>query len=130
RVKEITIEDGGLLPGQDLALEDDLAEVEAIAQKMGERAAGEWDPTNRAPGLERSHFGDDPSLAKVSHQAVEAAKLQIPPKDGPDPLGLLLNHRDLSVPGLIPQRNPAPDPQPPALGSRDLVANALGGHLT
>jgi hypothetical protein len=41
RVKESTIEDGGLLAGQYLALEDDLANVEPIAQKMGERAAGE-----------------------------------------------------------------------------------------
>jgi hypothetical protein len=35
RVKEITIEDGGLLAGEDLALEGDLADVESIAQKMG-----------------------------------------------------------------------------------------------
>src|SRR5436190_22538564 len=39
RVKEITIEDGGLLAGEDLALEGDLADVEPIAQKMGERTA-------------------------------------------------------------------------------------------
>jgi hypothetical protein len=49
RVKEITIKDGGLLAGEDLALEGDLADVEPIAQKMGERAAGEWDAANRAP---------------------------------------------------------------------------------
>src|SRR5881227_1629611 len=60
RLKEITIEDGGLLAGEDLALEGDLADVEPIAQKMGERAAGEWDAANCAPGLERSHLGDDP----------------------------------------------------------------------
>jgi hypothetical protein len=30
----------------------DLPNVEPVAQKMGERAAGEWDPANRAPGLE------------------------------------------------------------------------------
>src|SRR5712691_8330374 len=78
RVKEITIEDGVLLAGEDLALEGDLADVEPIAQKMGERATGEWDAANRAPGLERSHLGDDPPLAKVGHQQVEAAKLQIP----------------------------------------------------
>src|SRR6478672_8928835 len=65
-VKEITIEDGGLLAGEDLALEGDLADVEPIAQKMGERATGEWDAANRAPGLERSHLGDDPPLAKVN----------------------------------------------------------------
>ena len=65
RVKEITIKDGGLLAGEDLALEDDLAKVEPIAQKMGERAAGERNPSHRASGLERSHLGDDPPLAKA-----------------------------------------------------------------
>src|SRR6266436_2790164 len=129
RVKEITIEDGWLLAGEDLALEGDLADVEPIAQKMGERAAGEWDAANRAPGLERSHLGDDPSLAKVGHQQVEAAKLQIPPKDGPDPLSLRFNHDDLAVLGLVSERGYAPDPKPLAFGGRDLVTDALGGHF-
>src|SRR5947207_9509099 len=97
---------------------------------MGERSAGEWDAANRAPGLERSHLGDDLSLAKVGHQQVEAAKLQIPPKDGPNPLSLLFNHDDLAVLGLVSERSYAPDPQALALGGRDLVADALGGHLT
>ena len=48
-VKEITIDDCGLLAGQDFALEHDLADVEPIAQKMGERTTGERDPANRAP---------------------------------------------------------------------------------
>src|SRR5258708_34446518 len=110
RVKEITIEDGGLLAGEDLALEGDLADVEPVAQKMGERAAGEWDAANRAPRLERAHLGDDPPLAKVGHQQVEAAKLQIPRKDGPDPFGFLLNHADLVVLGLVFERDYAPVP--------------------
>src|SRR3982075_2505323 len=92
RVKKITIEDGWLLAGKHLTFEDDLADVEPVAQKMGERTAGEWDPADRAPSLERSPLGDDLSLAKVGHQQVEAAKLQIPPKDGLDPFGFLLNH--------------------------------------
>src|SRR6266481_9226646 len=104
RLKEITLEDGGLLTGEDLALEGDLANVEPIAQKMGERTAGKWDAANRAPGLERSHLGDDPPLAKVGHQQVEAAKLQIPPKDGPDPLSLRFNHDDLALLGLVSER--------------------------
>src|SRR6266705_1927576 len=66
RVKEITIDDGGLLAGQD------FADVEPIAQKMGEGTAGKRDPANGAPALERSHLGDDPLFAKVSHQSVEA----------------------------------------------------------
>src|SRR5258708_8004340 len=104
RVKEITIEDGGLLAGEDLALEDDLADIEPIAQKMGERTAGKRDPANRAPAFERSHLGDNRSLAKVGHQQVKAPKLQIPPKDGPDPLGFLFHHDDPAVLG------PASDP--------------------
>lgn len=51
RVKEIAVEDGGLLAGEDLALEGDLADVEPIAQKMGERASRERDPSNRSPGV-------------------------------------------------------------------------------
>src|SRR5260370_39089374 len=62
-VKEVTIDDGGLLAGEDLALEGDLADVEPIAQKMGERSAGEWDAANRAPGLVRPPHRADPSLA-------------------------------------------------------------------
>src|SRR5260370_24987811 len=130
RVKEITIQDGALLAGQDLALEDDLTNIEPIAQKMGERAAGERNSANRASGLERSHLGDDPPLAKVGHQQVEAAKRQIPPTDGPDPLGLLFNHDDLAVLGLISQRRYAADPQPLALGGPNLFADSLEGHLT
>src|SRR5437016_14202408 len=96
---------------------------------MGERATGEWDAANRAPGLERSHLGDDPPLAKVGHQQVEAAKLQIPPEDGPNALSLRFNHDDLAVLGLVSERGYAPDPQPLALGGRDLVSNALGGDF-
>src|SRR5436305_14891798 len=59
RVKEITIEDGGLLAGEDLVLEGDLADVEPIAQKMADRAAAEWDAATRPPGLERPHRGAD-----------------------------------------------------------------------
>ena len=56
RVKEITIEDGGLFAGEDLAVEHDLADIERIAQEVGERAAGERDPADRVPALERSHL--------------------------------------------------------------------------
>jgi hypothetical protein len=51
RVEQITIEDGWRLPGQDLAFEDDFPDVEPVAQKMGERAAGEWDASDRTPVL-------------------------------------------------------------------------------
>src|SRR5438128_4557406 len=46
RVKEITIKDGGLLAGEELALEGDLADVEPIAQASGPRVNG-MPPTAR-----------------------------------------------------------------------------------
>src|SRR5262249_20048757 len=109
RVKEIAIEDRGLLAREDLALEGDLAAVEPVAKKVGGGAAGEGDAANGAPGLERSHLGDNSSRAEVGHQQVEAAKLQIPPKDGPDPFGLRFNHDDLAVLGRVSERGYAPD---------------------
>src|SRR5947207_14410601 len=81
---------------------------------------------NRAPGLERSHLGDDPSLAKVGHQQVKAAKLQIPPKDGPHPLGFLFHHNDLAVLGGVSERAYGVDAQPLPLGARDPVSSGLG----
>src|SRR5262245_42741667 len=112
RVKEIRIEDGGLLTGEDFTLEGDFADIEPIAQEMGERTAREGDPSNRAPGLERPHLGDDPSFTKVGHEAAEAAKLEITPKDGPHPLGLRLNHDNLAVPGRVPQGTMPPTHSP------------------
>jgi hypothetical protein len=84
---------------------------------------------NPAPGLERSQLGDDPPLAKVGHQQVEAAKFEIAAKDGPDPFGFQFNHDDLALLGLISEWRDAADPKALALGRRDLVANALGGDF-
>src|SRR5439155_22655799 len=96
---------------------------------MGKRTSAERDPANRAPGLEQSQLCDDPPLAKVGHQAVEAAKLQIPPKDGADPLSFPFDHDDLAVLSRVSEGDNAADPQPLALGSGDLVADALGGNF-
>src|SRR5438046_2464097 len=46
RVKEVTIEDGGLLARKHLAFEHNLADIESIAQKMGKRTSAERDPAN------------------------------------------------------------------------------------
>src|SRR5271165_3417110 len=65
RLEKITVENGRLLAGKDLTPEDDLADIEPVAQKIGERATGKRDPSHRAAGLERSQPGDDPPLAEV-----------------------------------------------------------------
>ena len=71
------LEDGRLLAGKHLTPEDDLADIEPVAQKIGERATGKRDSSHGATALEGSHLGDDPPLAEVRQDAVEAAKREI-----------------------------------------------------
>jgi hypothetical protein len=108
RVEEITIEDGWLLPGEDLAFKDDLPNVEPVAQKMGERAARERNPADGLAGLERSHLSDDPALAELCHQPVEAPKLEVAAEDGPNPLGFL----GFAFPGCPFRKLGSAGPQP------------------
>src|SRR5262249_28523513 len=47
-----------------------------------------------------------------------------------DPLGLLVDDGELAILEFVSQRHHSADPQALALGSRHLVANALGGDLS
>ena len=87
-IEQVPIDNGGLLAGQDLTLEDHLPNVEAVAKQMGERPARERNAADGLACLQRADLGDDAPLAQVGHQQVEAAELEIAAEDGPDPLGL------------------------------------------
>ena len=51
-LEQVTIEDRRMLCGADLALEVDLADVEPVAQEIGERASGEGDAAD-GPSIAR-----------------------------------------------------------------------------
>ena len=59
RLEQLPINDGRLLAGQDLTLECDLANVESVAEQMGERPAGERDASDGLSGLQYPYLGDD-----------------------------------------------------------------------
>src|SRR6266478_1732968 len=42
RLEQVPVDDGRLLPGQNLALEDHLSDVEPVAEQVGKRTAREW----------------------------------------------------------------------------------------
>jgi hypothetical protein len=63
-----------LLPGQNLTLEDHLADVEPVAEQVGKGTARERDPPDGRSRFERSHLGDDALFAQVDHKQIEAAK--------------------------------------------------------
>jgi len=72
-LKQVLIENGRLLPFEDFALESDFADIEAIAKQMRERAARERNAADGLARLESPDLGYNASLARVSHQEVQAA---------------------------------------------------------
>src|SRR6516165_2268804 len=104
RIKQVVIENGRLLTFKDFAFEDDVADIEAIAKQMRERASRERYAADGLSGLERADFGDNAPLAQISHQEVETAELEIAAEDRPDPLRLSFVDSDLSTLGVIAKR--------------------------
>jgi hypothetical protein len=46
---------------QNVALEDNLSNEELVVEELGERATGEWNPSDRLAGLERANVGATPA---------------------------------------------------------------------
>ena len=75
--KQVAVDNGRLLPLQNLTLEGNLADVEAIAQQVGERTARERNAADLFSRPKGSHLCDNPPLAQVGHEQVEAAELDV-----------------------------------------------------
>ncbi len=73
---------------QDLALEPDFTDIEAIAQQMCERSAREGNSADHL-GLQCAPLGNDASLSQVGKQQIEAAQVQVALENRADGLGLL-----------------------------------------
>src|SRR6516164_3468557 len=112
-LKELLIKNGRLLTFEDFALEDDFADIEAIAKQMRERAPRERYAADGLAGLKRADLGDDATPAQVSHRQVEAAELEIAAEDSADPFRLSVIDRDLSTLGVIAEWGHASDPRAP-----------------
>jgi hypothetical protein len=104
---------------------NDLADVAAVVQEIGEGASGERDTAEGASIGARAHLGGDAAVAEIGQQRPDAAELEIAPEDGSHPLGLVLVDDELLVPALIAEGDIAADPDALALGRRDLVAELL-----
>src|ERR1700733_9143221 len=129
-IEQVVAYDGRLFPLQNLALEGNLAHVEAIAQQVGERTAREGNAAELFSRSKVPHFCDDPSLAQIGHEQVETAKLGVTAKDCLDPVSLGLVDGDPSILGIVTEWGHATDPQPLTFRRRNLIPDALGGDLT
>ena len=96
---------------------------------MSQRTPSEGDAADGLTALQRPDLGGDATFAQVGQQQAEAPKLEIAFEDAPDPGRLGLVDGDLAIAGVVAKRDHAADPEPLALGGRNLVADALGGHF-
>src|SRR5580704_18660493 len=129
-IEQVVAYDGRLFPLQNLALEGNLANIKAVAQQVGERTAREGNAADLFSRPKGSHLCDDPSLAQVGHEQVEAAKLGVTAEDCSDPVGLGLVDSYPSIFCVVTERGHAANPQPLTLRRRNLIPDALGGDLT
>src|SRR5262249_42024302 len=67
-VKQVPVDDGRLLPGQNLTLEYHLPDVEPVAEQVGKRTAREWNTPDGCSRLEGTNLGHDALLTQLGHQ--------------------------------------------------------------
>ena len=128
-VEEATVENRQLLSWEDLALKLDLADVEPIAQQVGEGTSGEGDAADDLSRTLDAPLRGDPLPPEIRQQRTNASEFEVAPEDRTDGLGLCLIHRDLAVFGIITEWGHATDPEPLALGRSNLVPDPLRRHL-
>jgi hypothetical protein len=80
---------GGCSPRQDLVLVFDLADIEAIAQKVEQRPAPKRNTTPGGTRSQQSCLGPDIPLFEITNQGVDAVEFEIAfDEDKPDSFGL------------------------------------------
>jgi hypothetical protein len=126
-VEQVAIDDCSLFASENLTLEGHIPNVEAIAQQMGQRPAREWNAANGLTSLQGTYFGDDVAFAKVRHQQVEAAELEVAAENSPDPFRLGFVDGYLATSGAMPPTQ-RPLRLEAAILSR-IVEPAAKGHL-
>src|SRR5215813_13783150 len=109
--KQLAIENGWLLSGEDLAAVFNLVDIELITQECRQRPTGEWDAADSASIGQGADLGRDPGMPQVRHQEVQAAELKEAAEDVANGLGLCFHHRDFAILGLIAQWHHPADPE-------------------
>src|SRR5580704_13167113 len=113
-----------------LAAIDHLADIEPVAQQMGEAAHPEGAPAQDAAVPKRALPGPDAAALKVLGQRPHRAKLQVTREYGAHDLGLRRHDDGFLIDRRITERDRSPDPDPFALRRRDLVAHPFADHLS
>src|SRR6516162_8147224 len=129
RLPERLIDDRRVFAPMGLALVNNLAEIDAIAQHQVERPAREWLAADAATRSARPGSGYDPSDFELLLQQPDRAEFGIAVEDRAYEFCLAVDDDELAVLRPIPEwRHPA-HPHPLPFRGGDLVADALADDL-
>src|SRR5215207_590828 len=128
-LEQRALEDRLVLAGMALGFVIDLAAVDPVAQKMGERAVAEGHAADHRARGQSAPARDDAGLPQLALQRRQRAKREVTLEDQPDRGGFLLVDDELALAHPVSERHLAARPEALAFGGRDLVADALARDL-
>src|SRR5262249_8388519 len=105
-----TIDDGRMLAGMGLTPVDHLADVEAVLEKMGQRAHAVRTAALDGASREGAALRHDASASEFLGEGSDRAALEVKPKHGADGLGLLRYDDELLIHGGVAERDRAAHP--------------------
>jgi Transposase len=124
-----TIDDRRMLAGMGLPPVDHLDDVEAVLEEMRQRSHAVRTAALGTAAREGLYLRHDVSAGEFLGEGSDRTAFEVKPEHGADRLGLLGYDDQLLVDGGVAERNRSADPQPLALGGRDLVAGPLADDL-
>src|SRR5262249_4487208 len=128
-LKQTWLENGLMLSAVNLAPIDDLADIEAVLEEIGERAHAKAAASDTAAIRKPPPLAANALPIKLLRKGANGAKLQILRKDHPDHFGLGRDDHNLLIHCGIAERDRAADPNSLALGGSDLVAHPFPDQL-
>src|SRR6266446_7464078 len=129
RREQGTIHNRRLFAAMDLAPVDNLADIEAVLEQMGERPHAKALPADGPAVRQPPRLAANSPPIEILRQRADGAKLEIARKDRANRRSLGWYHEDLLVHRRIAERHRAADPKAFALGGSDLVAHSLPDQL-
>ena len=128
-IPETLLHDGWVLPRIPLVAMPDLAQVHPVAQDLVDEALVDGFSLPHPALLRGPGLGGHPVEAELLDQPGRGAEFDETLEDMPDGLRLLRVGDQPPVLDVVAERRDTAHPQPLALAGRNLVADALAGHL-
>src|ERR1700721_2137239 len=109
----------------DFAAIDDLADVEAVLEEVGQRSHHKAGRMDRAAVTADAGPWPHTASMKILDQQPDRAECKVAAEDGSDLLSLFLDDDELLGDAPVAERHGSADPEALAFGGGDLVADTL-----